>query len=163
MLSKFYPKLYAPSLFDIDLKHLQRQGIKAILFDIDNTLIPWGRRDLDPKIEKWFCGLLDQGFKVCIVSNNDKKRVSDLTGPLQVPGVHRAAKPSRKGLRQALGLLGTSIQETALVGDQVFTDVLAGNRLGLYTILVTPLSKKEFIGTRVNRKLEKLVLGRIKK
>lgn len=162
MLSKLYPKLYVASLFDIDLKHLKKQGIKAILFDIDNTLIPWDRKDLDPKIEKWFRSLIDQGFKVCFVSNNDEKRVSALTGSLQVPGVHKAAKPRRKGLRRALGLLGTNIQETALVGDQVFTDVLAGNRLGLYTILVAPLAGKEFIGTRVNRKLEKLVLGRIK-
>ncbi|WP_338013962.1 YqeG family HAD IIIA-type phosphatase [Desulforamulus profundi] len=62
----------------------------------------------------------------------------------------------------SLSLVGTDIHETAFVGDQVFTDVLAGNRLGLYTILVTPLAGKEFIGTRINRKLEKLVLGRIK-
>ncbi|ABO49552.1 HAD superfamily (subfamily IIIA) phosphatase, TIGR01668 [Desulforamulus reducens MI-1] len=163
MLAKLYPKLFVPSLFDINLSDLKRAGIKAILFDIDNTLIPWDRKDLDPKIEKWFRSLGQEGFKLCFVSNNDERRVIALTSLLQVPGVHKAAKPRRKGLRRALRILGTDIHETALVGDQVFTDVLAGNRLGLYTILVAPLAGKEFIGTRINRKLEKLVLRRIKK
>lgn len=150
------------NLFDINLEELKHLGIKAILFDIDNTLIPWDQKNLDPKIEQWFKSLPQQGFKVCFVSNNNQARVAELSKLLQAPGVHKAGKPRRKGLRQALSILGTKIQETALVGDQVFTDVLAGNRLGLYTILVMPLAGKEFIGTRINRKLEKLVLGRIK-
>ena len=162
MLKKLYPMKYVPSLFHINLDELKQRGIKAILFDIDNTLIPWDQKQLDPKIEQWFKNLCQQGFKVCFVSNNNQTRVSELSGCLQVPGVHKAAKPRRKGLRQALDILGSRVEETALVGDQVFTDVLAGNRLGLYTILVMPLAGKEFIGTRINRKLEKLVLGRIK-
>lgn len=162
MLSKLYPKVYVPSLFHINLDDLKRKGIKAILFDIDNTIIPWDRKDLDPKIETWFRNLCRDGFKVCFVSNNNETRVAALACSLQVPGVHKAAKPRRKGLRNALSILGVNIRETAFVGDQVFTDVLAGNRLGLYTILVSPLAGKEFIGTRINRKLEKLILGRIK-
>lgn len=162
MFSKLYPRKYVQNLFDINLEELKQRGIKAILFDIDNTLIPWDQKNLDPKIELWFRNLPQQGFMVCFVSNNNQTRVSELTALLQVPGVHKACKPRRKGLRQALSILGSKIQETALVGDQVFTDVLAGNRLGLYTILVMPLAGKEFIGTRINRKLEKLVLGRIK-
>ncbi|SHE60175.1 hypothetical protein SAMN02745133_00762 [Desulforamulus putei DSM 12395] len=163
MLSVLYPKAYVPSLFHINLGELKKRGIKAILFDIDNTLIPWDCQHMDPKIETWFRNLCQQGFKVCFVSNNNESRVSALCRSLQVPGVHKAAKPRRRGLRRALSILGTDTRETALVGDQVFTDVLAGNRLGLYTILVAPLAGKEFIGTRINRKLEKLVLGRIKK
>lgn len=163
MLSKLYPKAYVPSLFHINTADLKKKGIKAILFDIDNTLIPWDRKHMDPEIEAWFRDLCRQGFKVCFVSNNNESRVSALCCSLQVPGVHKAAKPRRSGLRRALSLVGTDIHETAFVGDQVFTDVLAGNRLGLYTILVTPLAGKEFIGTKINRKLEKLVLGRIKK
>lgn len=163
MISKLYPKTYVASLFHINLEELKQMGIKAILFDIDNTIIPWDRQQLDPSIDAWFRNICSQGFKVCFVSNNNANRVGALSCSLQVPGVHKAGKPSRKGLRKALYLLGTEIHETAFVGDQVFTDVLAGNRLGLYTILVSPLAGKEFIGTRINRQLEKLVLARIKK
>ncbi|MDO7788670.1 YqeG family HAD IIIA-type phosphatase [Desulforamulus aquiferis] len=163
MLSKLYPKMYVTSLFQIDLEDLKQRGIKSILFDIDNTVIPWDSHKMAPEIERWFRSLSEQGFKVCFVSNNNEHRVSKLCSSLQVPGVHRAAKPRRRGLRQALRLLGTKINETAFVGDQVFTDVLAGNRLGVYTILVSPLAGKEFIGTKINRQLEKLVLKRIKR
>ncbi|GAB6156846.1 YqeG family HAD IIIA-type phosphatase [Desulfotomaculum varum] len=163
MLSVLHPKVYVPSLFHINLQDLKNRGIKAILFDIDNTLIPWDCQQMDPQIETWLRKLCQQGFKICFVSNNNEGRVTALCRSLQVPGIHKAAKPRRKGLRRALALLGAETHETALVGDQVFTDVLAGNRLGLYTILVTPLAGKEFIGTRINRQLEKLVLGRIKK
>ncbi|MEG6510853.1 YqeG family HAD IIIA-type phosphatase [Desulforamulus ruminis] len=163
MLSKLYPKAYVTSLFDIDPEKLKQRGIKAILFDIDNTLIPWDRKNMDPEIDRWFRDLCRQGFKICFVSNNNQTRVEALSCSLEVPGVHKAAKPRRKGLRKALSLLGTEVGETALVGDQVFTDVLAGNRLGLYTILVRPLAGKEFIGTRINRQLEKLVLRRMRK
>ncbi|SHK07721.1 YqeG family HAD IIIA-type phosphatase [Desulforamulus aeronauticus] len=163
MLTKLYPKQYVASLFQIELDQLKRLGIKAILFDIDNTLIPWDRQQLDPAIEAWFRELCAQGFKVCFVSNNNESRVSALSNILQVPGVHKARKPLRAGLRKALSIVGTRVHETAMVGDQVFTDVLAGNRLGVYTILVTPLAGKEFLGTKINRQLEKLVLRRIKR
>lgn len=163
MISKLYPKAYVPSLFHINLEDLKKRGIKAILFDIDNTLIPWDRKHMDPAIETWLRDLCQQGFKVCFVSNNTESRVSALCCSFQVPGVHKAAKPSRRGLRQALRAVEAGIHETAMVGDQIFTDVLAGNRLGVYTILVTPLAGKEFIGTRINRKLEKWVLRRLKR
>ncbi|AQS58468.1 YqeG family HAD IIIA-type phosphatase [Desulforamulus ferrireducens] len=163
MLSKLYPRRYVTNLFQIDLAELKRLGIKAILFDIDNTLIPWDRQHLDPAIETWFRKIQEQGFKVCFVSNNNEERVATLSNILQVPGVHKARKPFRTGLRKALSIVGAEAHETAMVGDQVFTDVLAGNRLGLYTILVTPLAGKEFLGTRINRQLEKLILQRIKR
>lgn len=163
MISKLYPKLYVANLFQINLDDLKQRGIKAIFFDIDNTIVPWDSHQLAPEIETWFRDVCNHGFKVCFVSNNNEQRVSTLCCSLQVPGVHRAAKPRRKGLRQALALLETDIHEAAFVGDQIFTDVLAGNRLGLYTILVEPLLGKEFIGTKINRQLEKLVLKRIKR
>ncbi|AEF95028.1 HAD superfamily (subfamily IIIA) phosphatase, TIGR01668 [Desulfotomaculum nigrificans CO-1-SRB] len=163
MIKKLYPNAYVSSLYEINLAELKKRGIKAILFDIDNTIIPWDRDHLDPQVEAWFRNLVNQGFKVCFVSNNNQNRVAALTSFLHVPGVSKAGKPRRRGLRQALNILNAKIEETALVGDQVFTDVLAGNRLGLYTILVTPMAGKEFIGTKINRQLEKLVLWRIKR
>jgi HAD superfamily phosphatase (TIGR01668 family) len=72
-------------------------------------------------------------------------------------------KPRRRAFRRALHIMELTSQETAVIGDQIFTDVLGGNRLGLYTILVTPISEKEFIWTRLMRKLERFVLNYLKK
>jgi len=75
-----------------------------------------------------------------------------------VPFIARARKPRRRSFRRAMELMGTKPETTAVIGDQLFTDMLGGNRLGLFTILVTPISKEEFIGTRFMRFLEKLIL-----
>ncbi len=161
-MSIFYPDMYVSSLNNIDIDKLKQQGIKAIFFDLDNTLVPWGSDELADETAEWFVKLRDAGFKTCIVSNNSEDRVSRLCRRLGIPGIHKAAKPRRKAFRQALQALNVAPHEAAMVGDQVFTDVLGANRLGLYSVLVVPMSKHEFIGTRINRRLEKLVLRRIK-
>lgn len=158
----FYPDMYVSSLNNIDIDRLKEQGIKAIIFDLDNTLVPWNSNQLKPETAQWFAKLKQAGFKTCILSNNSKERVEAMSGMLAIPALHKAAKPRRRAFYRALQMLGVKAEQTAMVGDQVFTDVLGGNRLGLYTILVVPMSKREFIGTRINRQLEKLVLRRIK-
>lgn len=158
----FYPDMYVSSLQYIDIDKLKELGIKAIIFDLDNTLVPWNSNQLMPETASWFEKLRQAGFKTCIVSNNSKKRVEIMSDVLAIPGLHKAAKPRRRAFHRALKLLEVKAEQTAMVGDQVFTDVLGGNRLGLYTILVMPMSKREFIGTRINRQLEKIVLRRIK-
>lgn len=158
----FYPNMYVSALQHIDIDRLKELGIKAIIFDLDNTLVPWNSNNLKPETINWFTKLQQAGFKTCIVSNNSKKRVAAMAKMLAVPGLHNAAKPRRRAFRKALQILGVKAEQTAMVGDQVFTDVLGGNRLGLHTILVMPMSSREFIGTRINRQLEKVVLRRIK-
>lgn len=158
----FYPDMYVSTLQHINIEELKNKGIKAIIFDLDNTLIPWGSNQLSQETCQWFVDLRRQGFKTCIVSNNSERRVTEMCGILEVPGIHKAAKPLRRHFRRAMQMLDVKPEETAMVGDQVFTDVLGANRLGLYTILVMPMNKHEFIGTKINRQLEKLVLRRIK-
>lgn len=164
MLKIFYPKMYVPSIFQIEPEVLKEKSIKGILLDLDNTII---RRDADgvaPEVLEWLYGLQSQGFKLGIISNNSRERVRAIAGSMALPSVHRAVKPCVMAFRRALGMLGTSSRETALVGDQIFTDVLGGNLTGLYTILVVPMRGKEFLGTRlISRPLEKIVLNRIKK
>lgn len=154
------PRLHVDSLHDIDFDMLYESGIKAILLDLDNTIVPWNTEDFSPDIIDWLNRLIQKGFKLCIVSNNSEERVMSAATSLGIPAISNAVKPRTKALRKALELLDVQKNEAALIGDQVFTDVLGGNRLGLYTILVTPLAKKEFIGTKINRILERLVLGR---
>jgi HAD superfamily phosphatase (TIGR01668 family) len=165
VISIIYPNLYVDSLFDINLQDLKKQGIRGIIFDLDNTIIPRDQKYFSADIAGWLLELKEHNFKLCIVSNNRRQhRVSYLAQALDIPYVYKAGKPGRKAFRRAMQLLNTDVSDTAVVGDQVFTDVYGGNRLGLFTILVVPLPGKEFWGTTFfNRRLEKLVLAKIKK
>lgn len=158
MLALLCPNLYVSSICQVDLSRLAAAGIKGIVFDIDNTVVHWGSRDVSGVVFKWLGDAKAQGFRMCVLSNNLKRRVEDVSRTLGIPAA-RGFKPMKYAFRSALGLLGTAPFETAVIGDQLFTDVLGGNLAGLYTILVKPMSYTEFITTRVVRRLETVVLG----
>ena len=162
MLHIFYPKMYVPSILAISPEELKQQGITTLLLDLDNTIV---RRDIDkftPEIKAWLIGMRQKGFKLCIVSNNGSARVSALADPLQIPWVVRALKPLRRAFIKGIRLVEAAPEETAMVGDQIFTDILGGNMMGMFTILVKPMPGKEFLGTRlINRPLEKIILKRM--
>jgi len=152
------PDQIVETLFDIDLDALARQGVRGIIFDLDNTIVPWDSCEMCPAITAWLRGILGRGFKVAIVSNNWRSRVRDIADRFSLPFVSRAYKPAKTGFRRALAVLELEPHEAAVVGDQLFTDVLGGNRLGLTTIWVKPLTSREFIGTRIHRGFEKLAV-----
>lgn len=160
MLSKLCPNLYVETLPHIDLSRLKDIGIKGIIFDIDNTVTMWGSKDIPSTTRKWLEEVKAHDFRVCLLSNNRRTRIDDISHMLDIPSA-RGFKPFGPAFRSALDLLGTSPQETAIVGDQVFTDILGGNRAGLYTVLVQPMSTTEFFTTRFLRKLERIVLRRL--
>jgi len=163
VLKMLCPDVYLESIYDLDLEKLKKKGIKGIITDLDNTLISWGENTIYPSLNEWFEKLRAEGFKVCIVSNNSPDRVSIFAEKFNIPAVSGATKPRRRPFRRALEKLGIRPEEAAVLGDQVFTDVLGGNRLGLFTILVIPVSPREFIGTRVVRQIERYVLKALKK
>jgi uncharacterized protein len=154
------PDEYRRSLFAIDLDRLHQRGIRAIIVDLDNTLVPWNDPHPTEQLLHWLTGARARGFAVCICSNNRGRRVEEFAGALGIPFVARAIKPSRRGFRRAMELLGVRPAETAVIGDQLFTDVVGGNRAGAYTILVQPMDvSREFILTRlINRPAERLAL-----
>lgn len=154
------PCLFVNSVEDIDLERLWSLGIRGFIVDLDNTLVAWNTYDLPERVARWIEGAKRRGFAICIVSNALKERVTYFSKLLDIPGISKAQKPRRGAFRAALETLGLQRHEVAVIGDQLFTDVLGGNRLGLYTILVRPLSKREFITTRLGRFLERLVLRR---
>lgn len=141
---------------------LKENSIKGIIIDIDNTLVPWGAKNINDKSGRLIEQLRKDGFRICILSNNTKKRVDEFNKDLNLPAVYNAGKPRKPAYKKALELLQTEISNTAVIGDQIFTDVLGGNRVGLFTILVNPISTKEFFGTRLVRILERFVLKRIR-
>jgi HAD superfamily phosphatase (TIGR01668 family) len=151
------------SIYDIDLQALKNKGIKAIITDLDNTLIPWRSSEIQDKLTQWINTVRNADLKIAIVSNNTSTRVEAMSSQLGVIALSGAIKPRRGAFRSIAAQFNLSPQEVAVVGDQLFTDVLGGNRTGMYTILVTPISQHEFFGTKIMRLLEKMVLSRIKK
>ncbi len=158
MLRWLRPAAQVPTVFDIDLIALRTRGIRGIILDLDNTIVPWGAREASPELVRWISGAHAAGFRLCIVSNNVGGRVTRIAAMLGLPVVTGALKPRRKALRRALSVMGTTPEETALVGDQLLTDILGGNRLGVHTILVRPQARREFLGTRVARMVERVLL-----
>ena len=157
-----YPKMYVPSVTSIDPQQLYSRGIRCVLFDLDNTVVPRDKTCLSAEVAGWIKSLGERGIKVCVVSNNGPARLSRVAGIEEIPSVCRAIKPRKHPFRKAMKMLGVTPGETAVVGDQIFTDILGGNRLGLYTILVMPMPGKEYWATEMfNRRLERLVLSRI--
>lgn len=164
MFERMLPDMIVNRIYDIDLAALKDRGIKGIVTDLDNTLV--GARDplATPELVAWLAGVSDYGFKVVIVSNNNETRVAKFANPLGVPYIHAARKPIGKPFHRALGMLGLQASETVMIGDQLLTDVMGGRRMGLFTILVTPIApKEEGIMTRFNRRIERVALARLRK
>ena len=157
MFKKFFPDEYLESTYKIDFEEQYRKGYRGIIFDIDNTLVPHGAPS-DKRAEKLFEGLKKMGFQCCLLSNNQYQRVSSFNEKIQVHFIENAHKPSRKNYLKAMELMGTKIENTLFVGDQLFTDVYGAKRVGIHNILVKPIHPKEEIQIILKRKLEKIVL-----
>jgi HAD superfamily phosphatase (TIGR01668 family) len=163
ILKYLAPKEHVDNIFMINPQHLINMGIKGIAADLDNTLLPWKNDVFLPEVLAWIDELKNSDFKICLVSNAKPQRVKNLAKILDVPAVWKAVKPSRGAFRKALDILQLKPSEVAMIGDQIFTDTLGGNRAGFYTILVSPLEKKEFAGTMLVRKIERLVLRALRR
>lgn len=157
MFKMFFPDEYLESTYRINFEELYRKGYRGIIFDIDNTLVPHGAPS-EEKSEKLFENLKQIGFQCCLLSNNQYQRVSSFNEKIQVHFIENAHKPSRKNYLKAMELMGTSLENTLFVGDQLFTDVYGAKRVGIHNILVKPIHPKEEIQIVLKRKLEKIVL-----
>jgi HAD superfamily phosphatase (TIGR01668 family) len=159
-LHQFRPSLRAESVLEISAAFLAGRGIRALILDLDNTLVPWHGREVRPEIEAWVKGMHSADIQLCIVSNTHRPgRLKELAALLGVQFVPSGGKPRRRGFLRAIEAMGSTAEDTAVIGDQVMTDIWGGNRCGLLTILVEPLSRVEFIGTRVvSRNVERLLL-----
>jgi len=154
------PKVYVDSICNIDLnKLIKTKKIKGIIVDLDNTLIAWGEKEVSQKNIDWVNEAKKLGLKICIVSNTNSKRVAEFAKIFDVPYHSKYFKPFSIAFNNGLKILDTKKSETVVIGDQIFTDIWGGNRLKLLTILVTPIVKKNFIGTFLHRNLEKIIIS----
>ena len=158
MFSYFYPRYWAESAYQIDYRSLYENGFRALIFDIDNTLVPHNAPP-DEKSVALMRKLKAIGFQVMTVSNNHEPRVKGLADRLGIGYICDAHKPAPGGYRSACRKMKTPPEKTACIGDQLFTDVLGANRAGIYSILVTPVDRStDILRIRIKRKLEKPVL-----
>ena len=160
MFENLRPKVYVDSICNIDLnKLIKTKKIKGIIVDLDNTLIAWGEKEVSQKNIDWVNEAKKLGLKICIVSNTNSKRVAEFAKIFDVPYHSKYFKPFSIAFNNGLKILDTKKSETVVIGDQIFTDILGGNRLKLLTILVTPIVKKDSIGTFLHRNLEKIIIS----
>lgn len=154
------PDAVVTSVTEVTPEFLAAYGVRAVLVDLDDTLLAAGSDQLEPLFKSWLGSLQRAGFPVVILSNGERSRVARWAEELEVAGLALMGKPLGRAFRAGLLQLGTPARETAMVGDQLFTDVLGANLAGLVSVLVTPLSPGKLLHTRLLRQLEKRLLSR---
>ena len=161
MLERICPNRCTGGIEDISLDELWAEGFRAILLDLDNTITAWKSCEVPDAKAAWIRRASER-FGVCIVSNTIHgerlKQIADCFGIEHVARWWRGRKPSPQGLHEAMARLRSTPEQTVMIGDQVLTDMWAGCRAGVYTILVTPISPVEFAGTKVTRFFERIAL-----
>ena len=160
---KCIPQSYSASIFDIDYKELKKQGISALFFDLDNTIIGYDEIELHEKHIELIKSLSTE-FKVVILSNTSYKRVSKALMSVDVLFIWHATKPLKRGYKKALKMIDLKKENVMMIGDQLMTDIFGANRVGIKTILVKSVKRKsDRMVTKFNRKIENFVLKRIEK
>ena len=164
MVDKYFmPDLYLDDIYEITPEMLTAKGIKTVLLDIDNTLVTYDDPMPTESVLHWLEALNNAGISAAFISNNHKDRVELFNSELKYFATWDSHKPSGKCYRAAMKYLGTDNSNTAVIGDQVFTDVWSAKRLGLFAILVKPIKDKTSLFFRSKRALEKPILRRYKK
>lgn len=156
-LRRFYPDFRMESVYKIDFQKLYDGGVRGVLFDIDNTLVPHGA-PADDAVIALFARLRAIGLKTCLISNNQAPRILPFARAVDSAYICNAHKPSRTGYEKAMAQMGTGRAETIFVGDQLFTDVYGAKRAGISAWLVAPIHPKEEIQIVLKRYLERVVL-----
>ncbi|HLN46750.1 MAG TPA: YqeG family HAD IIIA-type phosphatase [Magnetospirillaceae bacterium] len=162
MIRLLTPDAMAERVEDITVEMLQGMGVHGVALDLDNTIVPWHTADLTPTVSAWVGRLLAGGLRVCLVTNNYAGHAADVARGLGVPIVAGALKPVPIAFRRALAALHVPAANGAVIGDQLFTDVLGGKLLGMRAILVKPIGGREFFTTRLMRMMERPLLARMR-
>lgn len=155
MKNLLYPDAYIESIFDITPQMLRNKGISGLILDIDNTLVATHIKEADEKVVGFIKSLKENGIKAIIVSNGRKKRVELFCKPLDIGYISKAHKPLSSAFNKALQSMELTKEKVAILGDQLFTDVLGGNLMGIQSILIKPIDLDEPFLIRLKRIFEK--------
>lgn len=162
-MKKLYPNLYLKKVEDIKIETLIKNKIKLLILDVDNTLIDYYKK-LSENVINWAKEMKGQGIKLYILSNtNNKEKVEAVAKKLDIQYKHFAMKPLKRGFKYIQKETSIKPENIAVVGDQIFTDVLGGNRSKMFTILVDPINdKKDYWYTAWKRPIENKIKNKYK-
>lgn len=153
-----YPDLYLNSVIDINATLLKKNKLEALILDVDNTLIDYYKNLIDGA-EDWCENLKSEGIKCIILSNSNKKeKVETVAKKLGIKYIMFAKKPLKSGFKRALEKLEMKPEQVAVVGDQIFTDVIGAKRMKMFSILVKQVGEKDIFITKVKRPIENAII-----
>jgi len=159
-MAKLKPNYYLDTVFDIPYAELWQNGIRGLIFDIDNTIAPYEEHSPSTKVTALIKRLQRMGFSICLLTNNTKRRLECFSKPLKIPGFANALKPLARGVRKSMREMKVKPNHTAIIGDQLLSDVWAGKKTRITTVLVKPLTKKDLPLVPIKRRFERWLLGR---
>ena len=158
LIQYFKPKVYIHRIYDLDFRQLHNQGICLLLCDIDNTLVGFDEKLPTLEAQSWIKKCHKEGIDLILLSNNTEKRVKIFSESASVRYMSFSCKPFRFGYQRIIKQTKLKPKQIACVGDQILTDILGGNRMGLLTIFCDPLVKEDSVHTRYSRFVERYIL-----
>lgn len=158
-MKKYIPNIYSKSIYTINYEKLK--STKLLLFDLDNTVIKPHEKKATKKAKELFKKLKKEGFNVVLFSNSPKNRVKKVAEYLEIDYNYFSLKPLKYSFNKMKNKYNVKYNEIAIIGDQLLTDIIGGNKLGIKTILVDPISKEDGIFTILNRRKEKKILSEL--
>jgi HAD superfamily phosphatase (TIGR01668 family) len=159
MFHLLQPHVFVNSVLELTPERLKEMDVEALLLDVDCTLKRYTATEVPPEVAAWLKQLRVAGVRCCLVSNGREMRIRDFAEKLELPYVTKAMKPLTRGIKMAMQKIAAPPQRTAIAGDQIFADIMAGRLAGIRTILVEPIHPEEEPWfTRLKRRPEKWVL-----
>ena len=162
-MEKYVPDIYQKSIYTINYDLLFSRGIRCLLFDLDNTLVPINEKIPGPKVKELFDELKEKGFKIIIFSNSPKKRVRPFKDSLEVDCCALAMKPLSRKFLSVIKVYNLKFSEVAIIGDSMIDDIYGGNNVGITTVLINQIGKKEFFIAALKRRKERRILEKLRK
>ncbi|WP_297817479.1 YqeG family HAD IIIA-type phosphatase [uncultured Lactobacillus sp.] len=153
----FRPRYTINTIYNLDPEQLKKMGIKAVFSDLDNTLLAWNQAETAAEMDQLNKKLAQAGIKLVVISNNNAERIGKVLNPYHIEFIAKARKPLPIGINKELRLLNLKPDQVLMVGDQLITDIQAGNLAHVKTVLVKPLVGTDKWNTRINRFFEKII------
>lgn len=160
-INNYKPDFMIEAVYQLTAESLKAHDIRAVMVDLDNTLIAWNNPDGTPELRNWLSEMKENDIKIMVVSNNKYERVKRAVEKFDVAFIHRAMKPFATGINKALIKFDEKPEHVVMVGDQLMTDIRAAHRAGVRSILVQPLVKSDAWNTKFNRWREARVWKKI--
>ena len=160
-MENYIPDIYQKSIYSINYESLSKRGIKCILFDLDNTLVPPNNKIPNKKIQELFDELKNK-FKLIIFSNSSDKRIKPFIEQLKIDGYSLVDKKFEENINEIMSKYCLNINEIVIIGDQLLTEIYLGNIVGITTIYVNPISKNESFKIKLNRVKEKRIMKKLR-